>query len=74
MQSTFSYDALGRMQTRTEADLTVGYAYDGLYNIDTGMVEYAPKPADASVGTVDMAGYLDWLRGNGYTMGNLRVQ
>jgi RHS repeat-associated protein len=44
------------------------------YNIDTGMVEYAPKPADASVGTVDMAGYLDWLRRNGYTMGNLRVQ
>jgi hypothetical protein len=40
----------------------------------TGMVAYAPKPADASVGTVDMAGYLDWLRGNGYTMGNLRVQ
>jgi len=40
----------------------------------TGMVEYAPKPADASVGTVDMAGYLDWLRRNGYTMGNLRVQ
>ena len=38
------------------------------------MVEYAPKPADASVGTVDMAGYLDWLRRNGYTMGNLRVQ
>ena len=30
MQSTFSYDALGRMQTRTEADLTVSYAYDGL--------------------------------------------
>ena len=28
----------------------------------------------ASVGTVDMAGYLDWLRRNGYTMGNLRVQ
>jgi RHS repeat-associated protein len=44
------------------------------YNIDTGMVEYAPKPEDASVGTVDMAGYLDWLRRNGYTMGNLRVQ
>jgi hypothetical protein len=32
------------------------------YNIDTGMVEYAPKPAVASVGTVDIAGYMRWLR------------
>jgi hypothetical protein len=42
--------------------------------IDAGMVEYSPKPEDASVGTVYMAAYLDWLRRNGYTMGNLRVQ
>lgn len=44
------------------------------YNADTGMVEYAPKPSDASVGTVDMADYLAWLLDHGYTMGNLKVQ
>jgi hypothetical protein len=30
--------------------------------------------ADASTGTVDMARYLQWLRDNGYELGNLQVQ
>lgn len=35
---------------------------------------YAEKPADASVGTVDMTKYLSWLKDNGYSMGDLQVQ
>jgi RHS repeat-associated protein len=35
---------------------------------------YAEKPADASVGTVDMAAYLTWLKAHGYTLGDLQVQ
>ena len=30
--------------------------------------------ADASTGTVDMAGYLKWLRDNGYELGNLQAR
>lgn len=32
------------------------------------------KPADFSSGTVNMAGYLQWLRKNGYDLGVLKVQ
>lgn len=35
---------------------------------------YAEKPADASVGTVDMEAYLTWLKAHGYTLGDLQVQ
>jgi RHS repeat-associated protein len=35
---------------------------------------YAEKPADASVGTVDMTAYLAWLKAHGYTLGDLQVQ
>lgn len=35
---------------------------------------YAEKPADASVGTVNMAAYLAWLKAHGYTLGDLQVQ
>ena len=35
---------------------------------------YAEKPADASVGTVDMAAYLAWLKAHGYTLSDLQVQ
>jgi len=35
---------------------------------------YAPKPADASVGKVDMAAYLTWLKDHGYTLGDLHLQ
>lgn len=34
----------------------------------------SPKPADFSSGTVNMAGYLQWLRNNGYDLGALKVQ
>ena len=30
--------------------------------------------SDQSTGTVDMTAYLDWLRKNGYELGNLKVQ
>ena len=38
-----------------------------------GRLTCAPR-ADASTGTVDMARYLAWLRGNGYELGNLGVR
>ncbi|NBD22228.1 hypothetical protein GTZ97_16355, partial [Aquabacterium fontiphilum] len=44
MQSAFSYDALGRMQTRTEGDLSVGYAYDGLGRLLIAQPKMAAQP------------------------------
>ena len=38
------------------------------------ITNYAEKPADATVGNVDMAKYLDWLGKHGYTLGDLQVQ
>ena len=38
-----------------------------------GSVTRTPQ-ADASTGTVNMAGYLEWLRSNGYNLGNLQVR
>lgn len=35
---------------------------------------YADKPADASVGRVDMNAYLAWLKDHGYTLGDLQAQ
>ena len=61
----------GTGMTYADTDKFVSY-YSPDINSD-GSITRTPK-ADASTGTVDMAGYLAWLRKNGYDIGKLQVR
>lgn len=57
----------------TYADTAQFIRYDPAGINANGSVTRVPGP-DARTGTVDMDGYLRWLRANGYDIGNLQVQ